>query len=700
MDLPIGRSRLHGRMASDGSRHRLAIYWIEPTPLREGTHFLRYGDFLFASDLVQYRIDGAPQTQSVSRYGDPDAPLLPQDASATAVAQCALAILARIEHPAGHAHPPLEIGRFFATSRGRDAHTLEILPDETDDRRPIAVASSDVDRLNTLPGGRRYAKTSQDNGLVIWRAVKAIDDRPLFAVTITPLAYARQAGRQEAFDPNTLGRWSLVPDAYHIYWSLACRYATLDDSADARDLAAALCNDMEGYLDMATPIDVRRALDRLRLKTALRAEDLDRLQQATQAALEGLRRDDKTSPYILLLELAPIASEIRKQYPHQADAWLRPLVALPIRRAGEDVAPHLRRLVSPIVNNKWFAYGDLVMSEARRQACAPVNVIDALAEKLDTSQIAAVPLPSDPTPGAKRYLAQLDADPPAGVLTLSDVRHILDQGLAHQYADETAKCAIVERTVKLIRPCVGDGPFRGDAEALTESVKRFSNIYLDVRKIAAPIDATLATLLALSFCDMSTPEDHHTLGNQYRDLAADLSSQLTALLNQYELTALIGPGDLTKTFAEQEGIFQGYVEDPLWPTFKFPLTANEQTRLAHKLKLRLERIEPLLDEMSDKVRYGGVSERLKKRTIFEIARVAENLMVEMAFLRRPSYPGVSTQYRGRHGFTAVIDDQVYEPRERAKQRFRVMKYFHMGHRLDETVRKERERVRPPDTPSD
>jgi len=159
------------------------------------------------------------------------------------------------------------------------------------------------------------------------------------------------------------------------------------------------------------------------------------------------------------------------------------------------------------------------------------------------------------------------------------------------------------------------------------------------------------------------------------------------------LTALVGPNDVAQTFAEQEAVFHGYVDDPLWPTFKFPWTSNERTRLAAKLKLRLEKIEPLLDEMSDKVKYGGVDERLKHRTVQEIARVVEHLMVEGAFQRRPAYPGISTQHRGRHGFTAVIAGPFYE--ERPKEKFRVMKYFHLGHRLEEVVRAERDMARPP-----
>ncbi len=696
--LPIGRCRLHGRLAGEGVRHRLAMYWIEPTPLREGTHFLRYGDFLFSSDVVQYRIDGAPDTQSFRLSGGMHGALLPKNASLPSVVRCVLAILLRMRASQGRAGPPLEIGGFFAGARDQMDHSLEVLPDEGGS---AAQGVSDVLLLNTLPYGRHYSKARQDDGSVVWRAQRAMDGRPLFAVTVAPLNDSGPIDWQEAFDPNSLSRWSLVPEAYHAYWSFSRRYSTLADGDADRAAAAALCDEIETYLDGATaPVDVLGAMDRLRLRAALMTGEASHVGRATEAMAARLCRDETVSPYIALLELAQIASQIEKDYPQQVESWLRPLIAQTLERAGDDAARHLQRLISPVVNNKWFAYGRLVLDEARRQGHTPADVLDALAERLETSHMADGLLPFDANeaaPSVKLYLAQLDADPPVGSLTLDDVRRILDEGLAEQYtqADDRAKDAVIRETIRTLRLIVGEGPFRGDADALIASTRRFSRIYLGVRRVAEPMDRVLATLLALSFCDGSTDEDHETLYEQFATLAADLESRVNRLLDEYELIALVGPNDVAQTFAEQEAIFRSYVADPLWPPFKFPLTATERTRLSGKLKLRLEQTRPLFDEMSDKVRYGGVDERLKRRTVYEIARVAEHLMVEAAFLRRPGYPGVSTQYRGGHGFTAVIDGPLYEQGDRARERFKAMKYFHLGHRLEEVVRAERDLATPP-----
>lgn len=691
--LPVGWSRVHGRLAGDGARQRIGVYWIEPTPLREGTHFLRYGDFLLAGDLVQYRIDGISETQSFTLSGGATQALLPANASATTVVRCALAIVARMRGSQGRAGPPLKVGGFFAGGRSQTDHSLEVLPDEGGS--PIQGAS-DVGLLNALPYGRHYSKARQDDGSVVWRAQRAMDGRPLFAVTVAPLNASGPIDWQEAFDPNSLGQWSLLPEAYHAYWSFSRRYSTLDDGDAGRTAAAALCDEIETYLDGATaPVDVLGAMDRLRLRAALVTGEASHVGRATEAMAARLCRDETVSPYIALLELAQIASQIEKDYPQQVESWLRPLIAQTLERAADDADRHLQRLMSPVVNNKWFAYGRLVLDEARRQGHTPADVVDALAERLETSHMADGPLPFDATeaaPSVKRYLAQLDADPPVGSLTLDDVRRVLEEGLAEQYApaDDRAKSEVIKETIRTLRLIVGEGPFRGDADALIASIKRFSRIYLGVRRVAEPMDRILATLLALSFCDGSTDEDHETLHDQFGALAADLESRVNRLLDEYELIALVGPNDVAQTFAEQQAIFRSYAADPLWPPFKFPLTATERTRLSGKLKLRLEQTRPLFDEMSDKVRYGGVDERLKRRTVYEIARVAEHLMVEAAFLRRPGYPGVSTQYRGGHGFTAVIDGPLYEDGDRARERFKAMKYFHLGHRLEEVVRAERD----------
>ena len=117
---------------------------------------------------------------------------------------------------------------------------------------------------------------------------------------------------------------------------------------------------------------------------------------------------------------------------------------------------------------------------------------------------------------------------------------------------------------------------------------------------------------------------------------------------------------------------------------------DEEGRLDGTLRLRLTQLEPIFEEMSLKVKYGGASEELKDKTAHAISMAAQELLPQAAFLRVPPYPGVSCQYRGGYGFSVVITGSLYQEGNRPKERFGAMKYFHLGRRLEEIVIHERE----------
>lgn len=100
-------------------------------------------------------------------------------------------------------------------------------------------------------------------------------------------------------------------------------------------------------------------------------------------------------------------------------------------------------------------------------------------------------------------------------------------------------------------------------------------------------------------------------------------------------------------------------------------------------------LEPVLDEISIKVRYGGASRDLKNRAILEISRVAQQLLPRAASLRIPPYRGISCRYRGQgHGFAIRIQDPLYEDTRLARERFRAMRYFHLGECLPGTIQQD------------
>jgi hypothetical protein len=654
---PVGRAFFSGRMIHAGARRRIVICWIEPTPLREGTHYLRYGDFLFLPPFVHYHIDGLSRSQTM-RINEGDVELeLPHDGSIESVVRSALTILAYTMRR--DERTVLEVGMFFRRSHDSEHCEHEALADDLAGSGVLNQASAEVQVLNTLPYGRVYSKRTRADGTIAWRVERALNGRLLFTVTVRPLEDVDGGDWWGAFDPNTLGQWSLMPEPYRVYWSFDRRYAALGNSKEDRAYSGALCDEIASYPnDETLPEPVARALDRLRFRTALLSQDPNRVLHSMEAFVAGFCADQSVGSYRGLMELGELAAQVKTCHPEQAEQWLRPLVAQMVNRGGEEIPRYVDSLAALIGRNQWFLYGRLLTEEMTRQGAVERDLVARLGTKLETLRLAEqsnwdVELAR---PSVRRYLERLDAEPGQGPIDMDCVRRILGAGLATDDAeiDERAKRATVEAVIRSLRLIVGGGPFRGDPDTLIESIARFSHVYLRVRRIAEPIDVALATLLALSFCDTSTPEDHEVLVRQFHELAADLRTQVNAILETHELTELIGPEDVQAAFDEQEAVFRVYVADPLWPPFKFPLTAIEKTRIANRVKLRLEQAELLLSEMSAKVKYGGVDDQLKKRTMFEISCVVERLLIDGAFLRRPPYPGVAMQHRGGHGFTAVI----------------------------------------------
>jgi hypothetical protein len=105
-------------------------------------------------------------------------------------------------------------------------------------------------------------------------------------------------------------------------------------------------------------------------------------------------------------------------------------------------------------------------------------------------------------------------------------------------------------------------------------------------------------------------------------------------------------------------------------------------------------LEPVFDDISLKVKYGGASAELKERTVRAISAAAQELLPQAAFLRAPPYPGLSCQYYNGRGFSVAMKSPLYQEGNRPKERFRAMKYFHLGHRLEDVVIRERELMMP------
>jgi len=693
--MPPGPGRVDGLMTSDGCRHRIAIYWMEPAVFRESASFLRCCDLLFDADAVHYWVHGIPQ-QGTFRLSDGEkAPLLPVQKSAESVLRSALAVLNRIGCPGDGGRVPLKLAAFLQRSRGQAHYKYAVSPNEGERGQLFDSVDSSVQILNAL--GREYSKETRDDGAMVWRAQKAANGPPVATVTIQRVGELGQDDCRGAFDLQTLGQWPLIREAYRVYWSCDRALAEVNALSEPRVAARSLYGKLNSYLDQnKVPPEVGWALDRLRFQAALMTADSDCVWLSAQAAVAGLCADETVPKEQCLVDLGSMSGRIQKQYPERMKEQLRPLVAYVVRHAGQDAATGVNRLMRDITGNGWFTYGELLIAQMRSAGLMEGRDADSWTARLQAARLArggAVPAdPCDSTPSTQRYLSQLYVDPPKGALDMNDVHRILNEGLAKRYTQDQpeAKRRVVEDTIRSIRLIAGEGPFCGDPEKLIPALDRFSANCLPANDAGGSFESVLATFLALSFCETSTAQDHERLLSQMQSRSRALQSDVNARLAAHGLASLVTPEDVERRFQRYERLFREYVDDPLWAPFKFPWTRDEEARLDGTLRLRLTPLEPVFEEMALKVKYGGASEELKDKTVRAISGAAQEMLPQAGFLRLPPYPGVRCQYIGGCGFSVVIRNLLYQDGDRPRERFQAMKYFHLGHRLEEVVIRERD----------
>ena len=415
------RGCLYGRMATDCSRHRISIYWAEPALFRDSTFFLGYSDFIFEEDVVHYWIHGASKPVTFNLSEKKSEFLLTRDVSAGSVVSSALAIVNRIRSQPNHTVNSLEVGKFFRQSRDQADYSYEVPSDQTISDRVFVNTATDEQILNALPYGRKYSKETRSDGALVWCAQRALDSRSVFNVTIKPVSSAQMDGTESTFNPDSLGKWILVPEPYRAYWLLDRTYSELKDTTDDGVPSRELYDRIESYIDKnEVPERIDIAFNQLLFKTALLTGDKQRVSRSAHAIVAVLCRDSSVNDYQNLLELARIDAQIRRQYSEQADEIVCPLAGLMISHIGPDVKQSLERLMTSIENNRWFSYGKLLVDEVRIQDIEEEDFTDSLAARLEASRLARTRPPADPceaSASVKQYLAHLDADPPKGNLT-------------------------------------------------------------------------------------------------------------------------------------------------------------------------------------------------------------------------------------------------------------------------------------------
>ena len=200
---PMGRSHFKGRMATDGTRHRIALYWAEPGRVRDDAESLiTYCDILFSEESAYYWVHGSAETGVLRRSGPAKGPLVPQEADVQSLLCCVLRTVDSPRSISKQNVTPLHLHEFLRNSRLHPEYTYGYRPEEGDDTDLFRDSVTDRQVLNALPLGREYVKGLSDDGTLQWRLSKTLDSKPVIRVRIGDRIKPEEALGSRPFDAN------------------------------------------------------------------------------------------------------------------------------------------------------------------------------------------------------------------------------------------------------------------------------------------------------------------------------------------------------------------------------------------------------------------------------------------------------------------------------------------------------------------
>lgn len=681
-------------VADHSGRSRITIYWLQPPLICEKTDNLAYSDMIFQNDIVSCwlhkDIDGKHSFNFHLAEMD-DRFRLPGQNDLMAILQSVFGTLREVRRDRLSADEPWEMARFFQGCSNRSESEHRVLSKQTElPGNKQAAASDDSAIMNTLPFGRIYRKKILADNSYVWQIREASANRDVVTVTIRPLSDSRRRDMRSAFDPDTLGRWSAVPEPYRRYWAFLSRYTELGDRPDGPSQARKLYSEINSYLGDHLPEDARSALNELRFKIALMTALPDAISQSTREYVSALCERDEASTGETIVELGSVAAKVRKQWSDKDTRDLvYPLLKGLIRPSIFANLSFLESMVSQVKGRGWYWYGQLLIDILQEQNCVDANILDNYLKDLGIWRLSKDITEADPntlTPSMREFLTYLDSPPPEGQLTFEDLRHVLDEGLAgfgEQPNDE--KKELIEKVLASIRMIAGDGPFQGDKDRLSKSLIEFERLQRSARVSLESMHALLTTFVALSFYDTSTEADHETLISQLHHASEILGREISEILERHQLSSLVSQQDVRKIFARPPEDIRRYVDDPLWPMFKYPMTENEQTRLINEIRTCLKRVERHAESVAQKLPDSADSQLVRRRLMRDVANIAGQIPYQAVCIRRPRYPGLSCEQSSTVGLHLDMKGHFYDSPDKAREVFQTMKYFYLGHRIEPDV---------------
>jgi len=682
---------LHGFLASDeNQRCRLSFYWLDPISIHDQFDHLGYSDFLFTKDHISaclnHALRGTKRYVTFNLKEDDLEFYFPQkDELATLLRS----VFSGVRHNGTHMEMPAEMWempRFFRNSRGQEDDICHVSDNSKGsyELESLGLASGDEKRLHGMSQNRAFQKKAHPDGTIMWQLSASEGDRVLVKVIVKPCASKIVTDCSECYDPNSLGKWSVIPQLYRDYWEYLRRYNRLRQETQNSERAGRLCKEIEQYLSRPLPDKVLLAAYSLRFKVSLLVGDKIKLEHAAldyhRAYAElGQRPSDK-----VLIELARIVKELRK---HRSDdkayAWVRPLVASMIGPSLFNDPSYLRELISCLRLQGDDGYIELVLREAIRKECENSEVLTSLANDFRTRYLARTVTRPDPnhyTESMHDLIRVAQGQSPQGGCSLGELQYLLKQSLEAGMSENIN--TLSETTIlELIQRIAADGPYVIEENKLGTSLTVMVEQYINLKARPSEIQTALATLVSLSFYDTSTSEDHNKLIAQLQEISDELQSNVGCLLGKSEYRGLVQPALVSKVFDQvlRQNLYR--VKDPLWPMFKFALTENEEQRVLNTAKLMLFRIEQNLPHLVSQSKKRGSISQGTQRLEADIEKCANEIYAGLIKIRSPQ---TVVKQNSKTASPALMEmrEQVFEDKQSKPLTSNDIIWFFLGHRAD------------------
>jgi hypothetical protein len=325
----------------------------------------------------------------------------------------------------------------------------------------------------------------------------------------------------------------------------------------------------------------------------------------------------------------------------------------------------------------------MTIDSVRKTRSIDERVLDQIIEPLEVARLSKHIEESDPsesTASMMDLMAQRGSPPIRGDLQWTQLEALVANGCADYLSDLSSEDreAFTKGILNYISKSVGQGPYQ---QEIPELQKGLSRLLSTTSKGRSDLPSLLGALLALSFYDTSTARDHSLLRHQIQSIWNETEAELRQSLRskgwaEWDTDEAWNP--ISKPFMTR---IAAYIDDPLWPMFKYPLSRNEMCRLRNSMRaLAMMGFDGSIQRLSKHLGENNPNRRLTDRLQLEINRVLYRLPARVIDLRLRNH--------GPIGYWLINEKLLLRCHDRFMEvppqvQVASLFYLYLGHRTDD-----------------